>query len=154
MLSSGLAANPPPLRRDRSSRSLTSRVNRSACSSIAAAESIALQRLALRERLDRRERRSQIVRHRRQHDVLQPVGLAQRFGVLRLGDESHAVGGEGRVVGDRVEKASLRRVQLDGFLVRDGEQAHGPRLHQQRNEDSLNHVPGSWPAGNPLSSGG
>ena len=101
---------------------------------------IALHRLTLRQRFDRRERGAQVVRYRGEHDVLQSVGLAQRFGVLGFGHESHAVDSERRIVRDGVEESPLRRIELDDHAVGDGENADHTTLDGQRIENLLNAV--------------
>ena len=78
------------------------------------------------------------MRDRGEHDVLQSVRLAQRFGVLGFRHESHAVDGERRVVRDRVEESPLRRVELDDHAVGDGQNADDAPLDGERKENLLN----------------
>ena len=89
-------------------------------------------RRRLRERLDRRERRAQVVRQTRQHDVLQLIGLAQCLGVFGGGHEADPLHGERGIVGQRIEEAALRRIERQCFLAADAERADGAAVGHQR----------------------
>ena len=67
------------------------RFSRSACCSIDRRALVARRRDVVRQRLDRGERRAQVVRHGGQQRVLELVRLAQRLGVLGLRHQADAL---------------------------------------------------------------
>jgi hypothetical protein len=88
----------------------------------------------VRQRLDRRQRRPQVVRDGGEQRVLEQVRLAERVRVLGLGRQPHALGREGRVVGEGLEQPAAGGVEGDPGRVEQYEHADGPLPDPERQQ--------------------
>ena len=80
---------------------------------------VAVRLHAVRERLDRGERRAQVVRDRGDEDVLEAIGFLERRDVLHLGFHTAPLHAKRGVERHRVQHSLLRRIQLEPARLRE-----------------------------------